>query len=159
MPSRTKASAGAIRCFQMLVSTPLWRRKNPITASETVVISRTRPRAPLLVSQVNMVSTGYSSPSSEPEPASANPIGQDHGNGCLGERTGERCAAAAADRGQRCRYNPFAAEGEEIAGDGVVEADQRRENAGDKEDLGQIAEQDGTVGLQEDKHQVRSALR
>ena len=53
----------------------------------------------------------------------------------------------------------FAAEGEEIAGDGVVEADQRRENAGDKEDLGQIAEQDGTVGLQEDKHQVRSELR
>ncbi|MNI41409.1 hypothetical protein D3C73_956600 [compost metagenome] len=70
MAKSTKPRPGAITLTHRLAPC-CCRRKNPITATDTTVISNTRPMAPLLVSQVNMVSTGYSSPSSEPDPATA----------------------------------------------------------------------------------------
>ncbi len=82
----------------------------------------------------------------------------DGGHGGLEQRAGAGRAAGARRTAERGRQQALAAHGEGVAGDDVVEAEHRREHAGDEQDVQHVGEGAAEPGLGEVEEQARALL-
>ena len=113
------------------------------------------PSAPRFVSHVKSVSTGLAAAMAKMRTTPSARIGLRH-------RGDPRRAGAAVDAAEERREHALAAEGESVAGDRVVEREERREEArGEEKRRGRAPDLTQPLGPRDEQHgrRVRGAVR